>query len=634
MSPLDRIWTAVVVLCTLSTGGAAAAVDGVTVEAPFSWRGLRGTVRLSQASPAHNVTITVDVTLMEDEAAGSYRLRVSEFPADYTREDYCDDSVTGKPFNKLEGLEEIQLPSDGPITMETNEISLLSTDTILGRSIKLEGPRVVCSTIQAPDLEYDVAEARFQSPVAGAVFIRQYRVNGTRYTSLHADLAHSGSSVPTSSQHGWSVMVTDVLTTAADESRGTCNFLQLVYDPHSADPAQCTEDTPELCKAGDLLSRLGKIKVASRRSRFTRQFWTSDRLELPPWRGYRSAYLVLYEKDYPDSILACAKIRPVQRRTASAFLSYDGVHGVVELSQRSRFEPTRLRLNVSGLAGQADTFGVHSLPVPPRAVRRTAPCERVGAVFNPTEVDAELTEPAGGATGDRYPLGDLSGKHGRLTGLDSFEAEVSDFSLPLWGPRSVVGRSLVITAAGGGEGGAGGAPWVCANLQDSRPMVTAAAVFRFPLAGRVLFLQPEDAPEEDTTVLLEGLLYNDGSMNGTGAHRWNVNELVPGADFRNWSGRCLSAGPRFNPYQVNSESRLYSRSCSAEEMTNCEMGDMVSKHGTLNLAALRDKLNETRRLWTDTNLPLSGPNSIIGHSLVIHDDNGPKARGDRLACVE
>ncbi|KAF0309801.1 Superoxide dismutase [Cu-Zn] [Amphibalanus amphitrite] len=574
MSPLDRIWTAVVVLCTLSTGGAAAAVDGVTVEAPFSWRGLRGTVRLSQASPAHNVTITVDVTLMEDEAAGSYRLRVSEFPADYTREDYCDDSVTGKP-------------------------------------IKLEGPR-------APDLEYDVAEARFQSPVAGAVFIRQYRVNGTRYTSLHADLAHSGSSVPTSSQHGWSVMVTDVLTTAADESRGTCNFLQLVYDPHSADPAQCTEDTPELCKAGDLLSRLGKIKVASRRSRFTRQFWTSDRLELPPWRGYRSAYLVLYEKDYPDSILACAKIRPVQRRTASAFLSYDGVHGVVELSQRSR----------------ADTFGVHSLPVPPRAVRRTAPCERVGAVFNPTEVDAELTEPAGGATGDRYPLGDLSGKHGRLTGLDSFEAEVSDFSLPLWGPRSVVGRSLVITAAGGGEGGAGGAPWVCANLQDSRPMVTAAAVFRFPLAGRVLFLQPEDAPEEDTTVLLEGLLYNDGSMNGTGAHRWNVNELVPGADFRNWSGRCLSAGPRFNPYQVNSESRLYSRSCSAEEMTNCEMGDMVSKHGTLNLAALRDKLNETRRLWTDTNLPLSGPNSIIGHSLVIHDDNGPKARGDRLACVE
>ena len=69
----------------------------MAVEAPFSWRGLRGTVLLSQASRAHNVTVTVDVTLMEEEAAGAYRLRVSQFPVDYTRSDYCDDKVVGKP---------------------------------------------------------------------------------------------------------------------------------------------------------------------------------------------------------------------------------------------------------------------------------------------------------------------------------------------------------------------------------------------------------------------------------------------------------------------------------------------------------------------------------------------------------
>ena len=87
---------------------------------------------------------------------------------------------------------------------------------------------------------------------------------------------------------------------------------------------------------------------------------------------------------------------------------------------------------------------------------------------------------------------------------------------------------MVVTRADAADG----APWICASLQDGRPVVTAAAVFRFPLAGRVLFLQPEDSPEEDTTVLLEGLLYNDGSMNGTDWHRWHVNDLVPGADFR------------------------------------------------------------------------------------------------------
>ena len=337
---------------------------------------------------------------------------------------------------------------------------------------------------------------------------------------------------------------------SADERRGTCNFLQLVYDPNTADPARCSPEAPQFCKAGDLLSRLGKLNVAGRRSRFTKRFWTSDSLELPPPRGYRSAYLVLYEQNYPDSILACAKIIPVRPRTASAFLSYSGVHGVLRLSQRSRFEPTRLQLNVSGLAGRADTFGVHTLPVPPRAVRQPSPCSRVGGLYNPTEVDPELTEPAGGATNDQYPLGDLSGKHGRLTGLDSFEAEVADYRLPLWGPRSVVGRSLVVTRAAPESAAAAGTPWICANLQDGRPMVAAAAVFRFPLAGRVLFLQPEDAPEEDTTVLLEGLLYNDGSMNGTQRHRWHVNDLVPGEDFRNWSGRCLSAGDRFNPYKV------------------------------------------------------------------------------------
>ena len=334
----------------------------------------------------------------------------------------------------------------------------------------------------------------------------------------------------------------------ADERRGTCNFLQLVYDPHSADPARCGPESPELCKTGDLLSRLGKVKVAGRRSRFTKQFWTSDTLELPPSRSYRSAYLVLYEENYPDSILACAKISPVLPRTARAFLSYSGVRGELRLSQRSRFEPTRLQLNVSGLAGKAESFGVHSLPVPPRVVRQPGPCGRVGGVYNPTEVDPELTEPAGGATNDRYPVGDLSGKHGLLTGLDSFEAEVPDYQLPLWGPRSVVGRSLVVTSADEGK------PWICANLQDSRPMITAAAIFRFPLGGRVLFSQPEDSPDEDTTVLQEGLLYNDGSMNGTDRHRWHVNELVPGADFRNWSGRCLSAGDTFNPYMVSGRS--------------------------------------------------------------------------------
>ncbi len=37
--------------------------------------------------------------------------------------------------------------------------------------------------------------------------------------------------------------------------------------------------------------------------------------------------------------------------------------------------------------------------------------------------------------------------------------------------------------------------------------------------------------------------------------------------------------------------------------------------------------------FTDTMLSLSGSHSLFGKSLVIYDDHGPVARGDRLACT-
>ena len=40
----------------------------------------------------------------------------------------------------------------------------------------------------------------------------------------------------------------------------------------------------------------------------------------------------------------------------------------------------------------------------------------------------------------------------------------------------------------------------------------------------------------------------------------------------------------------------------------------------------------SREFFIHPNLPLSGLHSIVGKSLVIYDENGPKARGNRLAC--
>lgn len=72
--------------------------------------------------------------------------------------------------------------------------------------------------------------------------------------------------------------------------------------------------------------------------------------------------------------------------------------------------------------------------------------------------------------------------------------------------------------------------------------------------------------------------------------------------------------------------------CAASQVTLCRVGDLT-RHGTLSIAGRkRDGSRITRRLFTDILLPLSGPHSILGKSLVLYDDHGPVARGERLAC--
>jgi hypothetical protein len=73
--------------------------------------------------------------------------------------------------------------------------------------------------------------------------------------------------------------------------------------------------------------------------------------------------------------------------------------------------------------------------------------------------------------------------------------------------------------------------------------------------------------------------------------------------------------------------------CSLSHPGFCRLGDLSARHGTLNIAGRKvngEKL--TRRLFTDVHLPLSGAASVMGRALVLYDDNGPKARGERLAC--
>ena len=65
----------------------------------------------------------------------------------------------------------------------------------------------------------------------------------------------------------------------------------------------------------------------------------------------------------------------------------------------------------------------------------------------------------------------------------------------------------------------------------------------------------------------------------------------------------------------------------------CWVGDLQHKHTNLNVAGKIIDLPSTKKFFTDSNLPLTGQASIVGHSIVLHDDNAPKHRGKRMACT-
>ena len=65
----------------------------------------------------------------------------------------------------------------------------------------------------------------------------------------------------------------------------------------------------------------------------------------------------------------------------------------------------------------------------------------------------------------------------------------------------------------------------------------------------------------------------------------------------------------------------------------CWVGDLQHKHTNLNVAGKIIDLPSTKKFFTDSNLPLTGQASIIGHSVVLHDDHAPEHRGKRMACT-
>ncbi|PSN32762.1 hypothetical protein C0J52_15463 [Blattella germanica] len=534
--------------------------SGIQLTAYISESGLHGEVIFQQQS-GNGSSIIIRTELQATDEQSQWTWTVRDLPVFYTDiENRCSDEKLGPvTLNLDEKFGPLELPTNGSVefTSSNNEIMLTGSKGLWGKSILFEmvddRTRRACATITVSgNADEKIAEARFLSPIAGSVFMHKSREN--------------------------------------------CNFLQLVFDPvFSTPPGQAV---------GDLDTRLGKVKVAgdprkqmpSAMGVYHDEGLTSLSVDL--LSGQRSLYLVIFDSRHHDSFLACAKIREIHPAVLKSVIQKDGVTGDVTLIQRSPFDPTWIRMNLTStrdsLTGSTSTvtsYKIQELPPLPYTPANENPCQKTGSVFNPSNIEEEQAS----GSQETYAIGDLSGKHNmwqQEQTFDDLNGQRWDIFLPLYGPHSVAHRSVVF------------------------------------------YRQPRDQPWADTTVIVEMLVHSDGtSLNNTADHRWAVHLDPRGKDYYNWTGRCLSAGPIFNPYKIPFNNSETDSLCGTHRPGYCRLGDLSTRLGTLSIAGRKKNAEKlTRRLFTDQLLPLSGSASIMGRTLVLYDDNGPKARGERLAC--
>jgi hypothetical protein len=85
---------------------------------------------------------------------------------------------------------------------------------------------------------------------------------------------------------------------------------------------------------------------------------------------------------------------------------------------------------------------------------------------------------------------------------------------------------------------------------------------------------------------------------------------------------CASAGGHFDPYGVEVNGYTTCTGTQTERSVGCYMGDLSGKFSAISIPS--------KVMYSDQNLPLSGPNSIDGRSIVLHAADG---EGARIACA-
>ena len=250
-----------------------------------------------------------------------------------------------------------------------------------------------------------------------------------------------------------------------------------------------------------------------------------------------------------------------------------------------------MRVDLYGLNANAKLYHVHTNPINSSlAAADSCSVGSVGGHFNPKGVTGTCNP----AQPETCEYGDLSGKVGGLAGLSSLVAkEYTVADVPLSGADSIVGRSIVVHDTAGGR-------WVCASI-----VMQAEASFSMgSVTGTMVFTQA------NTTQLMQVHVSLSGLAKQAGQYHVHVAPIPSGVA----SGQeCsqTSVGGHFNPRGVVG-------TCDSSNPSTCEAGDLSGKHGNF------IGLETVSTSYSDSTIVLSGVETIVGRSIVIHKNDSSR----------
>ena len=398
-------------------------------------------------------------------------------------------------------------PSRATVTQQLSDdlLDLYGVFSIIGRSIVIhreDGSRFVCANIGYPDsLDTTPSTGLLYSPFrnvfTGNIFYRQHTASNSTasvYTNLFRIMGDANST-----GHNWHVHDAPL-----DLAGLNCTLAGPHYNPRNEDISPQSDysttcgNTTALqmgCEIGDLSSKGGPFEVVNR---VIQHFYSDTDLPLLSTASSEGFLIndrstVIHSENRGAPRIGCANLTTYQPLEAVVRFDENGVTGTIQFYQRSPYDPTQVFVNLKGLASRTAGYHVHEYPVGPGASPGRCANRYTGGHLNPTGITMA------GTTSDQFEVGDLSGKFGSLLGQNDFYAEYVDPNIPLFGPFSILDRSVVIH-----EDDPDGTRFVCSNIQRIRRVVQVTTpIDTNTFTGNVTFIQPADDPYSETTIIVD-----------------------------------------------------------------------------------------------------------------------------------